>query len=143
MNFKVTIYNYNYQTSFNKISEISKNNVLLLCAESLGVNNINRDNNDYTFNHVVTEALQIKKRIIFAMYSTDLNRVQKVVDMCVKNGRRIAIIGRKVQRIINVAMSTNYLKIPQENLVNLKFLDENTTGDGLLSALQWQSHLRL
>ena len=120
---------YNYQTSFNKISEISKNNVLLLCAESLGVNNINRDNNDYTFNHVVTEALQIKKRIIFAMYSTDLNRVQKVVDMCVKNGRRIAIIGRKVQRIINVAMSTNYLKIPSENLVNLKFLDENNTNE--------------
>lgn len=120
---------YNYQTSFNKISEISKNNVLLLCAESLGVNNISRNKNDYTFNHVVTEALQIKKRIVFAMYSSDLNRIQKVVDMCAKNGRRIAIIGRKVQRIINVAMSTGYLKIPQENLVNLKFLDENNTNE--------------
>ena len=116
---------YNYQTSFNKISEISKNNVLLLCAESLGVNNISRNKNDCTFNHLVKEALQINKRIIFAMYSSDLNRIQKVVDMCVKGGRRIAIIGRKVQRIINVAMSTGYLKIPQENLVNLKFLDEN------------------
>ena len=52
-----------------------------------------------------------------------------VVDMGDKNGRRMAIIGSKVQRIINVAMSTNYLKIPQENLVNLKFLDENNTNE--------------
>ena len=58
------------------------------------------------------------------MFSHDLNRIQKVVDLCVKNNRRIAIIGRKVQRIVNVAMNTEYLKVPNENLVNLKFIDE-------------------
>ena len=29
-----------------------------------------------------------------------------------------------MQRIVNVAMNTEYLKIPNENLVNLKFMDE-------------------
>ena len=113
-----------YQTSFDRISDIAKDNVLMLCSESLGVNNLNRVNNDYTFNYTINEILQNSKRIIFSMFSHDLNRIQKVVDLCVKHNRKIAIIGRKVQRIINVAMNTEYLKVPTENLVNLRFMDE-------------------
>lgn len=113
-----------YQTSFDKISDIARKNVLLLCPESLGVNNVDRVNNDYIFNYTINEILQNSKRVIFSMFSHDLNRIQKVVDLCVKNNRRIAIIGRKVQRIVNVAMNTEYLKVPNENLVNLKFIDE-------------------
>lgn len=112
-----------YQTNFEKISGI--NNCLMLCPESIGVNNINRTNNDYNFNFTIKEALLKPNRIVFAMYSHDLNRIQKVVDLCIKAGRKIAIIGRKVQRIINVSMNVGYLKIPNENLVNLKFIDEN------------------
>ncbi len=113
-----------YQTSFDKISDIAKKKVLLLCPESLGVNNVDRVNNDYIFNYSINEILQNSKRVIFSMFSHDLNRIQKVVDLCVKNNRKIAIIGRKVQRIINVAMNTEYLKVPVENLVNLKFMTE-------------------
>lgn len=120
---------YHYQTSFNKLSEISKNKCLMLCAESLGVNNFNRVKNDYNFNHIVNDALQDKNRVIFTMFSSDLNRIQKVVDLCIKNKRKVAIIGRKVQRIVNVAMNTDYLKIPSENLVNLRFLDERVTNE--------------
>ncbi len=120
---------YHYQTSFNKLSEISKHKVLMLLAESIGVNNIDRAKNDYNFNHTITEALQDKNRVIFTMFSSDLNRIQKVVDLCVKNHRKVAIVGRKVQRIVNVAMNVEYLKIPNDNLVNLRFLDENVTNE--------------
>lgn len=113
-----------YQTSFDRISDIAKNKVLMLCTESLGVNNVDRVNNDYTFNYTINEILQNSKRVIFSMFSHDLNRIQKVVDLCVKHNRKIAIIGRKVQRIINVAMNTEYLKVPIENLVNLRFMDD-------------------
>lgn len=113
-----------YQTSFDKISDIAKGKVLMLCSESLGVNNLDRVNNDYIFNYSISEILQNSKRVIFAMFSYDLNRIQKVVNLCLKNNRRIAIIGRKVQRVINVAMNTDYLKIPNESLVNLKFMTE-------------------
>ncbi len=63
------------------------------------------------------------------MYSSDLDRIQKVINLSVSNNRRVAVIGRKVQKIINIAMMTGYLKIPSENLVNLKFLDDNNTNE--------------
>ena len=37
--------------------------------------------------------------------------------------------GRKAQRIIDIAMSSGYLKVPSENFINLKFIDEKNTNE--------------
>ncbi len=114
----------NYQTSYNKISELSKNKVLMLASESIGTTSVDRVNSDFILNHTVNDILTNSKRVIFAMFSYDLNRIQKVIDLCVSHGKKIAILGRKTQKIVNVAMNTDYLKIPNENLVNLRFIDD-------------------
>ena len=118
-----------YKTSYGKLLDIAKDGVLALLSESLGTSTINRVDNDYTLNHVVNDFLMHSKRVIFSMYSSDLDRIQKVINLSVSNNRRVAVIGRKVQKIINIAMMTGYLKIPSENLVNLKFLDDNNTNE--------------
>lgn len=118
-----------YSTNFVKIASIAQNGVLALMSESLGTSNLDRVSNDYLMNYRVNEVLQRKGRVIFSMFSSDLDRVQKVVNLCVNQNRKIAIIGRKVQKIINVAMNSDYLKVPQENLVNLRYLDENNSND--------------
>lgn len=118
-----------YKTSFGKLIEIAKDGVLAAFPESLGTSNINRASNDYTLNHTVNDVLLHSKRVIVSMYSSDLDRIQKVINISVANNRRVAIIGRKVQKIINIAMNTGYLKIPNENLVNLKFIDSETANE--------------
>lgn len=116
-----------YKTSYSKMIELAKDGVLALLSESLGTSNINRVNSDYNLNHTVNDVLIHSKRVIFSMYSSDLDRIQKVINLSVANNRRVAIIGRKVQKIVNIAMTTGYLKIPDENLVNLKFIDDGNT----------------
>ena len=118
-----------YKTSFKKLSEISSDKVLMLLSESVGTSNISRTNNDYTLNFMVNDVLAHSKRVIFAMYSSELDRIQKIVDLCAARGRKIAIFGRKTQKIIKVAMEVGYLTVPEENLVNLKFMDENNRND--------------
>lgn len=118
-----------YSTNFVKIANIAQNGVLALLTESLGTTNLDRVSNDYLMNHKVNEVLQKKGRVIISMFSSDLDRVQKVVNLCVSQNRKVAIIGRKVQKIINVAMNSDYLKVPQENLVNLRYIDDVNTND--------------
>lgn len=113
-----------YETNFSKLTEIAKNKILLLAPESLGVNNVTRVNNDFAFYSSVIDVLKTSKRVIFAMFSYDLNRIQKVIDLCVKQNRKVAIIGRNTQMCVNVAMNIGYLKIPQENFMNLRYMDE-------------------
>lgn len=118
-----------YQTSYDKICEIGKNGVLALISESMGVTNIDRVSNDYSLIYTASAVLQEKGRVIFSMYSNDLDRIQKIVNLSLNHDKRIAIIGTKVQKIINIAINSGYLKIPSEKLVSLKFLDDNNTNN--------------
>lgn len=118
-----------YQTSFGNIIEIAKDGVLALFSESLGAVNIGRASNDYQLIHHVNEILQSSKRVIFSMFSTELQRIQKIVNLCVQNNRKVAIIGKKAQKTINIAMSEGYLHIPEENLVTLKYMTEENRND--------------
>lgn len=114
-----------YKISFDKISEISKNGVIAVLSESLGINNLSRAVNNEYMEYNVTQMAMKNKRIFFAMYSSDLEKIQRVANICTQYGKRIVLIGRKTQRIINTALNNNYLWIPEEKLVNLKFRTED------------------
>ena len=120
-----------YQTAFNKISKVAENKCLALLPESLGVNNFNRVTDDNMFNIIIQDTLARKARVLFTLYSYDLNRIQKICDLCVKAGRKIAIIGRRTQRLVGVGLDKNFIKIPKENFVNLRFRDNYNDNNDL------------
>lgn len=113
-----------YQTSFDKITDLGKNGVLVAMIESIGSTSIGRIANDRLLEHAYSKVLAKKGRIILSAFSSDLSRIQKIIDMSVKAGRKIAIVGRRAQKIINIAINSGYLEIPQNHLVNLKFIDD-------------------
>jgi len=114
-----------YRTSFSKINDIAKKGVLALATESVGTSNINRVPNYGLLDFNINEVLQKKQRVIFALYSTDLDKIQRVINLSVENNRRVALIGIKAQRIVNIAIKSNYLNIPEDKFINLKYIDEN------------------
>jgi len=118
-----------YRTNFGKISDIGQGGVLALLSESLGTTNIGRVSNDYALTHAVTDILQNSKRVIFSMFSNELQRIQKVINICLQQNRRVAIIGKRAQKTINVAMNNDYLKIPADKLVNLKYINDEVTNE--------------
>lgn len=121
--------NKRYKVSFDKIMDISKNGVLALASESVGTGNINRTNNYSEFDNIVTSAVMKKKRVFFTLFSTDLEKIQRVIDISIRYNRRIALIGRKTQRIVSIAIERGYLDIPKDKLVNLKFRTEEIKND--------------
>lgn len=118
-----------YRTSFSRINDIAKKGVLALATESLGTSNTDRVSSNATLDHYIIDALQKKQRVIFSAFATDLEKIQRIINLSVENKRRIALIGIKAQRIVNIAITSGYLNVPEENFVNLKYLDENTKND--------------
>ena len=68
-------------------------------------------------------------RLIFSLFSNDLQRIQQIIDIANSFNRNIAILGRKTQRTIDVGINMGYLRVPEDRLVNLKFLDDNNKND--------------
>ncbi len=118
-------YNKQYQTSFNRISDISKNGVLCLMNESLGVANINQSDSDTFFEKEINDIFyNSNDRIIVSVYSSDLKRIQTIINTALEYGKKVAFLGRRMQRIVDIAVNLGYLKIPKESLMNLRFIDE-------------------
>ncbi|MGN0776281.1 MAG: ribonuclease J [Candidatus Ventricola sp.] len=63
------------------------------------------------------------KRIIIAMFASNLHRIQQVVDLCVEFGRKICFVGRSMVNVTRLAMDIGELKIPREMLVEVSDLD--------------------
>lgn len=117
-----------YQTSFDKITELGKKKVLALLSESLGAGNIDRIKNDSLLEHSYKNVLiNAEGRIIVSAYSTDLSRIQKIINMSVERGKKIALIGKKAEKIVDTAIKSNYLTIPNECLVSLTPITENNS----------------
>lgn len=118
-----------YQTSFDKITELGKENVLALLSESIGSGTINRVKNDSLLEHAYKNVLtNAKGRIIVSAYSSDLNRIQKIINMSIEKNKRIAIIGKKTEKIVDVAIKSHYLDIPKDQFEILQPYGETDLG---------------
>ena len=63
-----------------------------------------------------------KTRIIIATFSSNVHRVQKIIENAVKVGRKVAISGRSMENVVALAIELGYLNIPEGTLVDLKMI---------------------
>jgi ribonuclease J len=119
-----------YKTEFTKLAEIAGKNVLALLTESLGAERDGYTHSSTSLDHALNQAFSnAESRIIVSAFSTDLLRIQKIIDVALDYNRKIAIIGRKTQRTIDIAVTMGYLKIPEGSLATLKFIDDKNKNE--------------
>jgi ribonuclease J len=63
-----------------------------------------------------------KKRIVVATFSSNIHRVQQIVDEAVKCKRKVCVSGRSMENVVNIAMELGYLNIPQGVLIPLDMI---------------------
>jgi len=61
-----------------------------------------------------------KKRIIIATFSSNVHRVQKIIDNAVLCGRKVAVSGRSMEKVVKLAIELGYLNIREDVMVDLK-----------------------
>lgn len=120
----------NYRTDFQALADYNKKGVLALFNESSGAGSYGHSTTDYALIHSVRKTIkQAKHRVIVAMYSTELSNIQKVINEAINQDKKIAIIGRRAQRMVDIGESLGYIKIPKDKLVRLKFIDDNNKNE--------------
>jgi ribonuclease J len=119
-----------YQTDFKKINELAEKQVLALLPESLGSTLVQDGGINDTLNHRINSVYaNAEGRIIVSLFSSDLLKIQRIIDISLAHHKKIAIIGRRAQRIVDIAIEKGYLKIPESSLVNLRFIDDKNKND--------------
>ncbi len=60
-----------------------------------------------------------KHRIIIATFSSNVHRVQKIIDLARKYGRQFSVSGRSMENVVSLAKDLGYLKFPDTQFVEI------------------------
>ena len=105
---------------FARFAELGKKGVLLMMADSTNV-----ERPGYTMSEkIVGESLcrifgKSKGRIIVATFASNIHRIQQIIDAAAMYERKVAVSGRSMENIVQVAIELGYIKIEKENLVSI------------------------
>ncbi|MGL4732090.1 MAG: ribonuclease J, partial [Fusobacteriaceae bacterium] len=70
------------------------------------------------------EFRKAKGRIIIAAFASHIHRLQQIVDIAAENKRKIAVDGRSMVRVFEIATDLGYLKVPQNLVIPLSEVDK-------------------
>lgn len=62
------------------------------------------------------------ERIIVSTFASNVDRVRQVIDTASRYGRKVAIEGRSMINIINIATELGYIDIPKGTLIQSEML---------------------
>lgn len=62
------------------------------------------------------------QRIIVSTFASNVDRVRQVIDTASKYGRKVAIEGRSMINVINIATDLGYINVPKGTLVNIDMI---------------------
>ncbi|MCL1840759.1 MAG: ribonuclease J [Propionibacteriaceae bacterium] len=66
---------------------------------------------------------QATKKIVVACFASHVHRVQQIMDLAAKHGRKVCYVGRSMVRNMSVARDLGFLKVPGDTLIELDDLD--------------------
>ncbi len=103
-----------------RLGVLGKEGILALLCDSTNV-----ERTGYTpSEQVVTESLdrQFKncsQRIIITTFASNMHRIQAVLQIAHRYGRKVAVTGRSMENVLKVAAELNYLKVPANTIVDI------------------------
>ena len=117
---------------FSKLAEIGKKGVLLMMCDSTNVTRPGFTASERVVGQTIEKIFRnAKARIIIATFSSNVHRVQKIIENAIKFGRKVAISGRSMENVVALAIELGYLDIPPGTLVDLK-MTKNIPDDKLV-----------
>ena len=110
-------------TDLTRFGEYGKNGVLLLMQDSTNVEHpgfsLGERKVGESFEKIIENC---DKRIIIAMFASNVHRIKQVIDIASRHGRKVAVSGRSLENNIAVAKKLGYLDIPEDALVELPMI---------------------
>lgn len=116
-----------YKTDLGKLAYIGKQGVLCLMSESLYANKEGYTAPNHRIQSLIRETLvKSNGRIIFNVLNSHLYRIQELFNEVEKTDRKIVVMGKRLQNIIDNAIKEDYLHIDSKYIGDLSNInDEN------------------
>ena len=105
-------------TEADKLRRWGDQGVLLLMADSTNAEQEGTTPSERTVEAMLEKVIgQAEGRVLLATFASNLGRVQQIINVARRHGRRVGVIGRSMVNNVKIAIQLGYLDIAQSDLL--------------------------
>ncbi len=107
-------------TDFRRFSELGNKGVLVMMADSTNSEKEGHTPSESTVGVAFDKAFHnARQRIIVATFSSNVHRIQQVIDTAVRYKRRVAVLGRSMVNVVNISLELGYINAPEGTIIDI------------------------
>lgn len=106
------------KTDTDRLRELGSEGVLALLSESTTPERLGRTPSESTLEQSFIDIMdQAPGRLFIAIFSTNINRIQMIINAAVHHGKKIALDGRSMMSTLEMAVRHGFVKVPKGTFV--------------------------
>lgn len=104
-----------------RLGELGRDGVLMLMCESTNAERPGHTPSEKKVGKSLEMIFTMnpEKRIVIATFSSNVHRVQQIIDISARHGRKVAVTGRSMINIVAAAVELGYMKVPAGVLIDI------------------------
>ncbi len=108
-----------------KLARLGDEGVLLLMSDSTGAESPGYSPSEKSITENIDRIIrEAEGRIIIASFSSQINRIQMVIDSTKNSGKKLAFSGRSLLRNVEISVRLGYLKIPADLIIKIEEINK-------------------
>ena len=131
--FKVDLTPIGPDIELQKIAELGREGVDLLLSDSTNAENEGYTPSEKNVNDSINEIFNdAQGRIIVSTFSSNISRIQQICENAVKHRRKIAIIGKSMEKAVDISRSFGYIHISDDSIISTEDIRQYKAGEILI-----------
>ena len=107
-------------TDFRRFSDLGNKGVLVMMADSTNAEREGHTPSERTVGAAFDRSFhKARGRIIVATFSSNVHRIQQVIDTAVRYKRKVAVLGRSMVNVVNISLELGYIHAPEGTLIDI------------------------
>lgn len=113
-----------------KIAKLGENGVLCLLSDSINAERPGYSGSEARVGGEISDVMyNADGRVIVAVFASNLYRIQQVINAAVKNNRKLAVVGKNMKNILNLAISLGYISVEEELFISVNEIDKHESNE--------------
>jgi ribonuclease J len=113
------------RTDFNHLARLGDEGVLLLLSDCTNAERTGWTPSESTVSDAYyTLFANAQGRILVTTFASNIHRLQQAIDMAQLYGRKVAVLGRRMEQNVDIAMQRGYLRVEPGVLISARQIDD-------------------
>lgn len=106
------------RSELDRITNVGRDGVLCLLTDCLGSERPGFTPSEQVVGITLQKELALcSGRLIFTTQSSNISRIQRAVELAIAAGRKVAFLGRSIDKNVEAAIGLGYMRVPRESVV--------------------------